>query len=99
MFSKVLINTKCECTIQLDGVYLDDNRSSTTSSATLSKEKRKEKFDTWHMTPDTWHPAFDTRHVKHGGRWTFSQTFSFLALTVCDLWCCEDWEEKDDWIK
>ena len=30
------------------------------------------------------------------GGWTFSQNFSSLALTVCDLWYYEDLEEKDD---
>ena len=40
----------------------------------------------WRMTPDTWHMV--------GGGWTFSQSFSLLALTVWELWCCEDWEEK-----
>ena len=48
------------------------------------------------MTPDTWHVTCDTRHVTHGGEWTFSQNFIFLALTVWDLWCCEDLEEKID---
>ena len=35
-------------------------------------------------------------HVTHGGGCTFTQNFSFLALTVWDLWCCEDWEEKGE---
>ena len=34
----------------------------------------------------------DTFHVWGG--WTFSQNFSSLALTVCDLWYYEDLEEK-----
>ena len=34
--------------------------------------------------------------MTHGGGWTFSQSFSSLALTVWDLWCLQDWEEKDD---
>ena len=38
-------------------------------------------------------------HVTHGGGgWTFSQNFSSLALTAWDLWCVEDWVEKDDWL-
>ena len=35
-------------------------------------------------------------HVTCLGGWTFSQNFSSLALTVCDLWYYEDLEEKDD---
>ena len=51
--------------------------------------------DTWHLTPDTWNVTCDMWHVTHGGGWTFSQNFSSLAPTVWDLWCHEDWEEKD----
>ena len=40
-----------------------------------------------HVTRDTW-------HVTCLGGWTFSQNFSSLALTVCDLWYYEDLEEK-----
>jgi hypothetical protein len=47
--------------------------------------------DMWHVTHDTW-------HVTRLGGWTFSQNFSSLALTVCDLWYYEDLEEKDEWI-
>ena len=51
----------------------------------------------WHMTHDTWHMT----HDMFGG-WTFSQNFSSLALTVCDLWNYEDLEEKahglNEWI-
>ena len=43
----------------------------------------------WHVTRDTW-------HVTCLGGWTFSQNFSSLALTVCDLWYYEDLEEKAD---
>ena len=52
----------------------------------------------WHVTRDTWHVARDTWHVTRDmfGGWTFSQIFSSLALMVCDLWCYEDLEEKDD---
>ena len=37
-------------------------------------------------------------HVTHDifGGWTFSQNFSSLAFTVCDLWYYEYLEEKDD---
>ena len=41
----------------------------------------------WHLTPDMW-------HVTHGGGGKFSKNFSYLALTVWDLWYLEDWEEK-----
>ena len=47
----------------------------------------------WHVTRDTWH---GTRDTFGGGGWTFSQNFSSLALTVCDLWYYEDLEEKDE---
>ena len=43
----------------------------------------------WHVTRDMW-------HVTRLGGWTFSQNFSSLALTVCDLWYYEDLEEKDE---
>ena len=58
----------------------------------LRHDKLPLTFDTWHMTHNIW-------HVTHGGGWTFSQNFSSLALTVWDLWCLEDWEEKDDSMK
>ena len=58
--------------------------------------------DRWHVTGDTWHVTCDTWHLTcdmfGGGGWTFSQNFSFLTLTVCDLWYYEDLEEKDDWL-
>ena len=41
------------------------------------------------MTHDMW-------HVTHGMGWTFDQNVSFLALTVWELWCFENSEEKDD---
>ena len=69
------------------------------SSTTLSGKKKK-KNDTWHMTRDTWHVTRDTWHLTRdmwhltcdmfGGGWTFSQNFSSLGLTVCDLWYYED---------
>ena len=52
--------------------------------------------DMWHVTRDTWHVTCDKWHVWGG--WTFSQNFSSLALTVCDLWYYEDLEEKDHWL-
>ena len=53
---------------------------------------------TLHVTRDTWHMTHDTWHVTRLGGWTFSQNFSSLSLTVCDLWYYEDLEEKDEWI-
>ena len=40
--------------------------------------------DMWHVTRDTWHVTCDTWpwQVTGGSRWTFSQKFSSLALTV-----------------
>ena len=53
----------------------------------------------WHVICDTWHMTRrDTWHVTCLGGLTFSPNFSFLALTVCDLWYYEDLEEKDDSI-
>ena len=37
-------------------------------------------FDTENMTWDTWHLTYDTWHIPYGGRWTFSQNFSYLAF-------------------
>ena len=57
----------------------------------------------WHVTCGTWHVTCHMwRYTWHmtcdmfGGGWTFSQNFSSLAFTVCDLWYHEDLEEKDD---
>ena len=52
----------------------------------------------WHVTHDMWHVTHDTWHMTRDmfGGWKFSQNFSSLALTVCDLWYYEDLEEKDD---
>ena len=46
----------------------------------------------WHVTHDTW-------HMTRLGGLIFSQNFSSLALTVCDLWYYEDLEENDESIK
>ena len=48
----------------------------------------------WHVTCDMWHVTRDTDTCL--GAWAFSQNFSSLAPTVCDLWYFEDLEEKDD---
>ena len=45
-------------------------------------------FDMWHMTCD----------IVWGGEQSL-KSFSYIALTVCDLLYFEDLEEKDDWLK
>ena len=67
---------------KLDGVGPVDNRPSTDKLHHFV-EKREKKV--WHVTRDMWHVTRDTWHVTCLGGWTFSQNFSPLALTVCDL--------------
>ena len=50
------------------------------------------------MTHDTWHMKCDTWHVTYRGWWTLSQNWRSLTPTAWELWCFEDWEEKDDWV-
>ena len=52
----------------------------------------------WHVTRDMWHVTYHMWHVSCCGRWTFSQNFSSLAPTICDLGYYEDLEERDDWL-
>ena len=52
----------------------------------------------WHVTCDTGHMTRDMWHRTGGGRWTFSQTFSSLALTVWEWRCSEDISTKDESI-
>ena len=92
-------------TENLDGVGPVDNRPSIEKLHHFVQKKRRRKkvtSDMWHVTHDTWHVTCDetrdTWHVTCFGGWTFSQNFSSLALTVCDLWYYEDLEEKDEWI-
>ena len=69
-----------------------------TSFTTLS-EKKKEKnvaCDTWHVTCDMWYVTRDMWHVTGEGRWTFSQSFSSLALTTLEWRFVEYLEEKAD---
>ena len=61
--------------------------------------------DMWDVTGDTWQVTCDTKqvthdrwHMTHGEGCTFSPNFSSLALTVWDLWCFEDLEEKYEWM-
>ena len=74
---------------KLDGVGHVDNRPSTDKLHHIVKKKEEKKVtcDMWHVTRDMWHMT-----CLEG--WTFSQNFSSLALTVCDLWYYEDLEEK-----
>ena len=91
---------------KLDGVGPVDNRPSTDKLHRFVRKKKKKKKELWHVTRDMWHVTRDTwrmtRDMWHfflgGEGCTFSQNFSSLALTVCDLWYYEDLEEKDDWI-
>ena len=82
---------------KLDGVAPLMTDPPPISYTTLSKKKNKNKWDTWHVKCDTWHVTRDMWHVTRDmwhmtrlGGWTFSQNFSSLALTVCDLWYYED---------
>ena len=81
---------------ELDGVGPVDNRPSTDKLYHFVQKKKK--CDMWRVTCDTWRVTYDTWHVTCLGGWTFSQNFSSLALTVCDLWYYEDLEEKADWF-
>ena len=78
---------------KLDGVGPVDNRPSTNKLHHLKKKKIHVTLDMWHVTRDMWHVTHDTFVGV-----IFSQNFSSLALTVCDLWYYEDLEEKDDWL-
>ena len=46
--------------------------------------------DMWQLTHDNWPETPKMWHMVGG------EHFSSLALTVQDLWCLEDCEEKDD---
>ena len=88
---------------KLDGAGPVDNRPSTNKLHHLVPKKMT--CDTWNVTHDTWHVTCDTRHVTQDmwhvtwcGGWTFSQNFSSLAFTVCDLWYFELLEEKANWL-
>ena len=79
---------------KLDGVGPVDNRPSTDELHHFVQKKRRQKK--WHVTCDMWHVTRDMWHMTRLGGWIFSQNFSSLALTVCDLWYYEDLEEKDE---
>ena len=89
-------------TLKLDGVGPVDNRPSTNKLHHLTPPPPKKK-DIWHMTHDTvhmicdtWHMTCHMVHMTCCGGWKFSQNFSSLGLTVCDLWYYEDLEEQAD---
>ena len=65
---------------------------------TLSKKKKIVTSDIWHVTHDTWHMTHDMWHMTGGGRWTFSQNASSLALTVWEWRRSEDISTKDHWV-
>ena len=50
----------------------------------------------WHVIHDMWHMPCDTWHMTCGGRQTFSQNFSSLALTVSEWRFVEDILRMDD---
>ena len=81
-------NPKLKLDGKLDGVAPLMTDPPPISSTTLSGEKKEKKK--WHMTRDMWHVTRDMWHVTRLGGWTFTQNFSSLALTVCDLWYYED---------
>ena len=84
---------------KLDGVGPVDNRPSTDKLHHFVRRKKLKKIKKiLHVTRDMWHVTRDTWHVTCLGGWTFSQNFSSLALTVCDLCYYEDLEEKAEWV-
>ena len=54
--------------------------------------------DTWQGTCDMWHVKHDIWQMICGGRWTFSQNVSFLALTVWVWRFFEDIFTKDEFL-
>ena len=50
------------------------------------------KNSKWYVTRDIWHchATRDTWHVTCGRRWTFSQNFGSLAITVLECRCFKD---------
>jgi hypothetical protein len=105
-FQRSGLNQVRQCLWQrykLDGVGPVDNRPSTNKLHQFAEEEKKCGMwhitcDMWHVTRDMWHVTRDMWHVTNDmlGGGTFSQNFSSLALTFCDLWYYEDMEEKVD---
>ena len=86
-----------------------DDRPSTDKLHNFVQKKKRRKWhvtcDIWHVTRDMWHVTCDMWHVTCLGGLTFSQNFSSLALTVCDLWYYKDilgkgWlnESMNEWM-
>ena len=99
VLTKDFYTLHCGAILKLDGVGPVENRPSTDKLHHFVKKKEKihVTYHTWHVTRDMWHVTrCDTWQVTCLAGWSFSQTFSFLALTVCDLWYYEDLEEKDE---
>ena len=73
---------------ELDGVALLISDPLPTSFTPLSKKIEKiiklwhETCDMWHLTCDKWHMTCDMWHLIGGGRWTFYQSFSSLAVLL-----------------
>ena len=55
----------------------------------INKQKLPVTHDTWHVTRDAW-------RVTRGGRWSFSQNFSSLALTA--FWWFWGKRSGTEWI-
>ena len=83
--------------MKLDGLGSVDNRPSSDKLHNFVAPPQK-KIMKKILTCDMWHRTCDVWHMKWGGGWTFSQKFSSIALTVCDLWYYADLEEKADWL-
>ena len=85
---------------KLEGVGPVDNIPTTNKLHYLKKQpllkKTTKKYNMWHWTGDTWHATHDMGHMTGGGRKTFSQNFSYLALTVWEWSFVEDICTKDD---
>ena len=67
-------------------------------SPEITHKWRPEGYRIWHLTCDTGLVTCDMWHLTHGGGWTFSNIFSFSALTVWERECREDSEQKNHWI-
>ena len=81
---------------KLDGVCTVDNRPSIDKPHPFARRTTKcdnGSHDMWHVICDMWRMKCD---MLLG--WTFSQNFSFPALTICDFWYYEDLDEKNDWL-
>ena len=78
--------------------WLSQRRRKKRKTKNIYKKFWQLKRDMWHVTHDTWYVTCYTWHMTGGGRWTLSQNFSPLALTVWEWRCIEDISTKDDWL-